>query len=516
MKNSDLIDKIFPPATLSILDIPTTDIPAFQTYIIEDITTMINQSELTEHLNNMLNMSIDSMKSYTPTGFEELASRYNIGMNARSDILRIVLRLNDVFRNVNTMLSFESTLPRLIFDGLNMNMKRSYEKSTTHQGFSPCERVMIHMYVLFDILLHQKKDELLNFIVKVDKLCRKTPLYTIFHDMYHMSNLPEDLKVCILDTYMFILMIGNIVFGDKYPNDHIELSPFVETCADASCKMIKWANPWLISTIIRNGIYLNRLYRNNAFDMNIHRYFVQTHGGRLLNICSQMFLSKANYDILYDLIVIYSMIAPSEEGSVQIDSNNRMTVYANDGSTVKFPVVGDLAFPSMNYVLMTICDNPDEYVTMKGGYAGTTGPTIQIIEKQTDGYVYYSLNSKRELNYDKVVYFDDMQPLQGGRDRCRNGCIKCPTTRGGVVAGQNKFNGYQMGTFEELVTMAVCAFVIYVIVSVLYKQYQQSKENVARVEPNIKPGSVDTGQARVHGTLNPMVPTETMAEDIVV
>lgn len=448
--------------------------------IIKDIQSVLTNGNLSQNITELLASDI---VNYKLEGYEEFVSKIQLKNIRLINMLKLTLIINDIFRQTNVMAVHNSPLGRFIIP-TSMDTKKSDDSGEVCQSFKVFERVLLHMYLLCDIIANHTPDSLSKFIVTVDKLAGKQPLYTVIHALYHTETLQQSIRDAVVDTYMVISMICNMAFNNKITDGYISMDMFVESCTTNKCKMIKWVDPCLWSMILHNGIYL-RHRALKQLNESVHDNFIKSHGGQLLNLMSAIFIKKKHYDIMYNLGIIYSLVYTpdpaifSEKGIITYE-------YEKDGTVKYIANINDLTFQASNNVITVAY--PDNGKTV-----------VKVIEKQTDGYVYFDVNSHKDLNFEHVEYYTQVSKSFG------TALLTMPEDISN--SPKIKFNKSQMINFNELFMFLLTITIIYIIVSKLAREFKEKKIFKSRVnnEYDLHP-SDDTNKARVVGGLNPNIP----------
>lgn len=450
---------------------------------------IIHDSYAYKDISSLLDFRLDETED---SDFERLNQKMMLKNKNMINVMKVVLKIHDIMRRLCRLLSFESDFVKFVLDKTNLEKKRSNDDGDC-QEFYMSERVMCLLYFLFDIISNHKGEDLNKFILYFDKLCGKSSIFALMHKLYH--KMPTNvLKAVVIDAYVIVKMMINIVFDENISDEYISLNMFEEKCTDLNCDMCKWVHQYVWASIIQNGIYVKKLSEDN-FESVVHDEFINTHGGNLLNVLAHMYTNKSKFNILYCVGMIYSFLVDVK--AIPLETIN------TDGP--EMITVDNRVFNFENGVITVA------YEDQKTGVI-----VCQVIERQTDAYVYHDVYSTKDMNVSKILYFDDMnrdtpeevldvlKDLRGAKYETPKVERKkfVPVMEGGAVlkGGLTKFNGIQMTEFSEIISYAICFGVVILIVCMIVKEYRR------RNATKINHVTDDTTNARLLGAINPQVP----------
>lgn len=502
----DLIHSIFNETFVRVYhQFANEEAPDLYSILVNDVTTLITQSNITRLIEELITRDVHELTTMKQDDASSLTSKITVKSKEASSIIRLILSINDIMCSINTVLSFETALSKLLFDGVDISLKRS-DEHPIYRGLSIPERIICLFHILIDIVCNHSNETLHKFIASVDKLCGKLSLFEAFHKLYHNRSIDEEFRSCIVDGYIFVQMITNIVFDNGITDGYISMEPFNEECVDYTCDLIIWCDQCLWMNVIRNGLYINRMGNRN-FNRYIHDKFVKAHGGGLLNVLGSMYVERKNYNLLYDIGMIYGLIYETDTDCF-VTRDMVEEVYTSDGEKSYVFKLNDLAFDGNNGIVMLAYD-------INSNDPSEDGIVAQVIEKQTDGYVYHDIWSEKDMNTSNVVYFSELvdgnyvgpvdeviddNPLTS--NALTNNANGLSITGGGLYlkGGFKLFNSIEMPDLSQLLTYAVCAAAIVFIVCMIIREYRKTKGLGIKYETN------STAQARVLGGWNPNLP----------
>ena len=426
-----------------------------------DLRNMFDKSGLTNGITELI--STKSLKELTPQGYDDVAKSAKVTGKHTKEVLKVVLAVNDILTKVNTVVDFNSTMSKLVFKGYGSNIRRSSQTKNGYQGLTPEERAIVHMYVFCDLIINHDAGLLSEFVDRVNRLCGRHSIYDILHGLCHDAGVDDELRACASDLYVVVSMMSNLTHDGVINDGYI--SKYVCQGHCDQCKIAPWINPNVWALIVQNGIYMKRASDGNTVDVDLHNNFVKNNGGNLINMLGLMYIGKKDFKLLYCVGIVFGLLAPET-----------------------FDVVGDdftvstLSLQVSNGVISIVRKVGEEY-------------TADVVEQQSDGYVVYSLDSTQPMNFDKVKYYsDNYKAITGGE-------IQAPDTI--------KFSENQMATAGEWISLAICAFLVYLIITSILSSMRQQKQFKSRINvPNkvLEEKSDDKAKARVEGAMNPNIP----------
>lgn len=437
----------------------------------------INIDQFKDNISRFLSDTSES------TVHESVLESVSIKNKRMLTIFKVVLRFHDVMEQINRLSSFETSLAKMILSDELILSKRSDVDEI--QEFSLAERVMIHFHLLCDLICNRSGKELNDFILMIDKACgRNRDIFGMFHGLYHKVE-TNVLKQLVLDTYIYMKMLINIVYDEHIKDGFISMNSFNEHCDLLGCDITRWNNQYVWMLIVQNAIYIKRM-KVSTFEMNVYNQFLAEHGGNLLNVLSHMYLSGKNFNVLYNLGMIYSLTVDLR--GMNVVSADLVSEDVNQDGTKSYKIrVNDMLFDSSNGIISV-------------GYTGNNNEVVcQVIEKQTDGYVYHDVYSTKEMNTSGVCYFDEIGRGGHGPMMIHSGQIH-RQLHGGQNVFVPKFSGIQMTELSEIATYAICFGVVVLVVCMIIKEYRR------RNKPKIEHATDDTVNARLLGAINPQVP----------
>lgn len=489
---------------------------AYQT-IVEHITSTITQANVTEMVESLITTSKDSIANNTSEQVEHLCEELGIKSENHKNILKIVLKVNEIVAKLNELISFESVLCKSLFKF--SDIKRSDATNNNYRALTVCERVVTMMYILIDILLNHDSKNLNAFVTMVGKLGAKSSAWNLFHSLYHKIPENSDFRTCVTDGYIFVKMISNIVREEHISNNYISLSVFEEHCEEYKCEMVNWMNQGLWMTIVQTAIYMKNLKVAN--ERVVFGEFLSERGGMILALMGGMYLNKKLFNVMYNIGMIYSLMF--DETTLTLIDNDSIRGVETEHGIDFIASINDLVFDGSANVVCIGFNN------LASSTHKNDKVIYQVIERQTDGYVYHDVYSTKNMNVSHVVYMDDIaadqvrhadiykqmiyeSELQSSYSDIAasdvtvlndlDTTLSRPINGGRLTGGATRilFNEQQMSYLTEWGTAFVCLMIVIFVVAMIVRNYRERKP--IKIEKNTD-GKLDS---RVYGTINENIP----------
>lgn len=506
--NSNLLKNIFTADFVQnnryLMELGNGNVDAAYQSLVDNVVHLLSQSDITQAVSDVLRLSRNELESED----ENINALYEeIGLKSKKlkNILRLVLKINDVIGKMNMMLSFKAVLSQALFNFNETN--RSDISNNNYQAFTVGERVICLMHILFDIILNHDSHEIDTFVVMISKMCGKNSIWKVFHSLYHKVPLDLKFRDCVTDAYIFVKLLINLAHEERISDDHISMSVFDERCDEYSCGMNKWYNQGIWMTIVQTGIYMKNL--KIVRETTVFNEFISERGGNVLTLLGGMYINKKSFNILYSIGMIYSLMF--DETLLTVVENDMIYGIETENGIEYFASINDLIFDGCGNVVcvgfnnLASSDHEDARVI------------YQVIERQTDGYVYHDVYATKDMNVSRIVYMDDIENCHVRYPEVCGPLIYTPPsenakevdmmtrpilTGGRIVGGvpTNLFNEIQMSYLSEWISGIACLLIVIFIVAAIVRMYRKNKP--LNIDKNVD-GKLDS---RVFGTMNENIP----------
>lgn len=219
-------------------------------------------------------------------------------------------------------------------------------------------------------------------------------IFDEFHAFIHMGKeyTVEDVEFKYNVTQCYLLIksfkLYRTLTSTTDSTNHIDINLLHESCEN-ECMLVKSGSDVIWSNVILSSIYLYKLKHPNNFNVNHHNNFVNRYSNMIVNLGS-IFKSRSNYSCMYVLGVLLSLKFIDVSNTA---NNNEM----NHVDTSSKQLTNEVLINNNGACCVALRrkDIKSNIVTIKRNI---------VVEKQSDAYVVYDVQSSNLYNIVNVYY----------------------------------------------------------------------------------------------------------------